>query len=51
MLVAEEYELSMECSWDDADGENLKYSETSILSEGTKGKKCKMLEITPAEKF
>jgi hypothetical protein len=31
---------------------NLNYSETSIIiSEGNKGKKCKMLEITPAEKF
>jgi len=23
----------------------------SIISEGTEGEKCKMLEITPAEKF
>jgi hypothetical protein len=30
MLVADEYERSMECWWDDADGEDLKYSETSI---------------------
>ena len=30
MLVADEYEQSMESWWDDADGENLKYSETSI---------------------